>query len=583
MPTPRGFAAYSNRNLSTTHAIPLPSSAIATDDVAVVSVVGGLDTLTVSAAIDGVTQTPILAEFSGHSHRVYHFRVTSTMVGNTLDLTLSSARRVSAVAGGFPNIAAGTYLQVAPAGTTNTNIASTTKTTPAATATAGSAWEIAILGDTEGTQPGTTGWTPPAGMTVLGGDYHENGGTATPLSSTAIAYNPTLQANGTVLGSRVFTQNQGAPGTAFTLIFTATASPPTGNAGTDLTDVEPGSTVTLSASGGGTYQWVPDSRLGFSSTTIANPSVFIPPNLDAVTYTNTVTVTNSGVTSAPDTMTITALPTMESTYIDGVKYPFLVMSSPFTVIPPATRAVTDVSGLVFDLDVASLSGLSNGAAVASWTSSVGTGSATQGTGANQPTYNTGYNGKTAVVFDGTSDWLQLFGDALTATNNKTGITVFLVAYPTGARTSERVFLTLSHNTGGDHRFAMAAQITSGDMLKYSKRLDADSTVTFDTASPVPLNAWEVLTVNHDWSAATAQYWKDGTSQAGPTASGTSGSTSSTNSLNAFLGCMGGAFFYGGGMVRVLIFNRTLTAGERATVHSIIQDTYAITVSDYVSP
>jgi len=70
-----------------------------------------------------------------------------------------------------------------------------------------------------------------------------------------------------------------------------------------------------------------------------------------------------------------------------------------------------IAGLVLHLDASTISGLSDGQAVAQWSDLSGSGRhVTQATGANQPTYRTGVqNGRAVVRFDGTNDGLARTG------------------------------------------------------------------------------------------------------------------------------------------------------------------------------
>jgi hypothetical protein len=92
-----------------------------------------------------------------------------------------------------------------------------------------------------------------------------------------------------------------------------------------------------------------------------------------------------------------------------------------------------------------ITGLADGAAVATWGDVSGNGnSATQGTGANQPTFQTNeLNGKPVVRFDGTNDALGVAG----ITNNKAARTVLIVARRDPAATGWRRALAWATNAG----------------------------------------------------------------------------------------------------------------------------------------
>ena len=86
---------------------------------------------------------------------------------------------------------------------------------------------------------------------------------------------------------------------------------------------------------------------------------------------------------------------------------------------------TDISGCQLWLDATQITGLSDGATVASWPDKSGNGyNATQETGANKPLYKTNVlNGKPVLRFDGTDDYLSC-GDVLDLGSNS--MTLFVV-------------------------------------------------------------------------------------------------------------------------------------------------------------
>lgn len=331
MAAPRGAYPYADRTYRTVHNVPLPTNIVA-GDIVWVSLCYASGAVTATAAVDGVAialAAPAVA-ITGYTHRVYEFRADAATAGNTFDITLSSSVRISCDVMVLPGVPSGSgYVQTVPTAFSTTLLSSTTKTSPAATSSAANTQEIAVMGDTEGgAAPGTTLWSSVSPMSMVpSGDYNENGAAAVPLLSTAFAHNPTLQASGVALGSRVFTESggSGGAGSAYTFLITTSGTAPTANAGPDQTG-EAGQTITLAGSGGTSYSWQPDSRLTFSATNIAAPTMEIPPTIETTVYTNTLTVTDgSGVTSAPDTMTVTGLAVTETAWLDdGTVVPLLI-------------------------------------------------------------------------------------------------------------------------------------------------------------------------------------------------------------------------------------------------------------------
>lgn len=112
---------------------------------------------------------------------------------------------------------------------------------------------------------------------------------------------------------------------------TPTATPPTANAGDDQANVEPYSTVQLTAatSTPGTnpitsYTWGPVSPAGptLSATSGATPTLYVPATVAGQTYTVPLVVTDGTLTSS-DSMTVSVLPAVDTRWLpDGTEVPF---------------------------------------------------------------------------------------------------------------------------------------------------------------------------------------------------------------------------------------------------------------------
>jgi hypothetical protein len=120
---------------------------------------------------------------------------------------------------------------------------------------------------------------------------------ATGLSCTTCA---TVTASPTVTTTYTITGTSAAGCTATTTV-TVTVNPsPTANAGPDVA-ICPGDSTTLTATGGGTYQWSPAT--GLSCTTCASPFAF-----PTITTNYTVTVTNGFGCTRNDVVVVTVNP-----------------------------------------------------------------------------------------------------------------------------------------------------------------------------------------------------------------------------------------------------------------------------------
>ncbi len=129
----------------------------------------------------------------------------------------------------------------------------------------------------------------------------------------------------------------------------------------------------------------------------------------------------------------------------------------------ASARAQPVPGATLWLRADSLTGVSSGDGIATWTDSSGAGNAaTQSTAGSRPTYQTGQlNGKPVVRFDGTTQFMNL-PDPFAAgfSGNDTPISVYVVAKTTNT-TGYQNLLTLAGNqttSGGSNDF-ITAQIT----------------------------------------------------------------------------------------------------------------------------
>lgn len=194
----------------------------------------------------------------------------------------------------------------------------------------------------------------------------------------------------------------------------------------------------------------------------------------------------------------------------------------------------------------------NGTAVSSWVSLTGGVSLAQATGTAQPSYIvSGINSLPVVRFNGTSDNMSA-----TITARAQPHTVALVlkaAVATG---------TLEPIDIGNPQI-----LTSGTAWAQWEGTANITGGTFNTSATV---------LTAVGNGASSVLYQNGAS----VATGNPGTAAS--STVALVGSTSGSRWFNGDIAEVLWFSSGLSAGDRATVHTYVQDRYGITVSDYIA-
>jgi hypothetical protein len=243
-----------------------------------------------------------------------------------------------------------------------------------------------------------------------------------------------------------------------------------------------------------------------------------------------------------------------------------------------------VAGLRLWLAADLISGLSGGAAVATWPDASGrSNDATQGTGANQPTYQTAViNGLPVVRFDGSNDCLLLAtSDLLAATNAIGAISFFAVAKLSATAATTNDYLSISTGTAANSARLKAGQRApagSGVWGMTARRLDADAAANIEDANDD--TAWHVHSAIMDYVNGDGFLNLDGTQIGSNLALTSSGTTSATNALAAAVGgrADGLGEFWAGDIAELIMYvgAAKIADADRDLVTNYLLTKYAIT-------
>jgi hypothetical protein len=238
---------------------------------------------------------------------------------------------------------------------------------------------------------------------------------------------------------------------------------------------------------------------------------------------------------------------------------------------------SDVTGLRGWWKADAITGLSDGAAVGTWSDSSGLGNdATEGTGGFQPTYQTNeVNGLPCVRFDGTDDRLSIVGtNMLAASNNAAGFTAFAYVNLSSAGTVGRNIFSLSSGTDGTAvRVKFGQRVTTGNWYLSARRLDADTAQVLEGG--LTQTGWQIITVVSDWANSDADVWRGRASEASTTTWLTSGNTSATNALACRIACApsGGSEFWIGDIAELFVYDNEVSATDQQALWDYLQVKY----------
>jgi hypothetical protein len=239
----------------------------------------------------------------------------------------------------------------------------------------------------------------------------------------------------------------------------------------------------------------------------------------------------------------------------------------------------DVTGLRLWLKADAITGLSDGAAVATWPDSSGLGNdAGEGTGTFQPTYQTNeVNGLPCVRFDGTDDRLSIPGtNMLAASNNAAGLTAFAYVNLSSPSNASRDIYSISNGTDATAtriKFGQRA-VTLGEWSLSGRRLDADTAQNL--VGNQTQTGWQLYTVVSDWANASAFIYRNENLETSTTSWLTAGNTSATNALACRVGVApsGGSEYWIGDIAEIAVYDNAVSTADRQALWTYFQAKYA---------
>jgi hypothetical protein len=235
------------------------------------------------------------------------------------------------------------------------------------------------------------------------------------------------------------------------------------------------------------------------------------------------------------------------------------------ILPAGTAPATDpgtIASLVNRWIASDIQGAVTGTGIGSagltWFARAGGASMTQSTAANQPTYQaSSIGGKPALRFDGSTDSIA----AATGTARAQPHTVVIVAKLNTAPAAGTLWQPVD--------FSNPQVLVNGTQWSLWEGTTNINGGTANTTATV---------ITAIGNGASSAIYKDGTL----VASGNPGTGSSSGTLTLGTWTGGAGRFAPIDIAEVLWFSTGLTPAERATVHTYVQNTYGITVSDFTS-
>lgn len=195
-------------------------------------------------------------------------------------------------------------------------------------------------------------------------------------------------------------------------------------------------------------------------------------------------------------------------------------------------------GAQIALDARFITGVADGAALSAWSGRANSSiSASQGTGVSQPLYRgSSINGRPAVDFDGSNDFMDLYAGALSLTNGaSTGDMISVVIQDASATAATVPFAMFSHGaSAAASRFWIVCRSSGVDgMYSVGRRLDGDAPIA--TVSAGNISNASVAESRARWNNGNHFAAINGVVTIAANYSSGAGTVSATNSLAAQIG------------------------------------------------
>ena len=220
-------------------------------------------------------------------------------------------------------------------------------------------------------------------------------------------------------------------------------------------------------------------------------------------------------------------------------------------------------------------------AVSQWDDKSGNSrSASQSTPGSRPTYSaTGFNGKPGIVFNGSSQLLEIT-NALSLTRNIGRISFFFAAHTSGLTGSTQALTTFPIGTNTSDRVS-CAYLQDTKLRIAGRRLDTDS-----FAAALSSGSWNtspaVLCFQWDFTAAKASIFYNGANGDPLEATlHTAGNTSDTDSsVTPKIGTIatGATNFFNGPIAEAVVTTNTITATIRQKIEGYLAHKWELTAN-----
>lgn len=235
----------------------------------------------------------------------------------------------------------------------------------------------------------------------------------------------------------------------------------------------------------------------------------------------------------------------------------------------AEPVVTSVPNLIFWWRADTL-GLSDGNTVSAWADEVASYSASQGSSSLRPIYRaapTGFNGKPAVQFDGTDDYLSV---GYQAGLNPAAFSYFVV-YNKATHTGSQHTFSSRDLTGPDAGYDHFAGNGNGNTSAHV--YGSNGGISADTGSSLSANTTYIAVGTDDGS--TLKGYLSGTLEQTNASGAYTANTHSDFVIGSNYPDFGSSTYFNGWVAEIIGYSRVLTTSERDQVVTYLSTKYAI--------